>query len=275
MPALELPRMEPIRRAAKAVLPHRTVLALENIGRRRNGFGAAPIDLSYAQLLRDAPLDRLRDVEYLEYDLLPRLGLNSEQIEQEFPEELWPSCGYGLRHWQFPRQFAPYLVKLLDLDVRSYLEIGCRHGGTFVITTEYLSRFRPLTKSVGVDLDIHPTLKPYADQRPEVQIRAMNSQLEPFRRFVAEEGPFDLVLVDGDHREEPCRHDVQTVIDTAKAVVLHDIVSAPTPGVTAVWEELQRERADEFDFYEFTGQYDEHTARTGATWLGIGLAVRR
>lgn len=270
-----LPRLEPLRRVAKTVLPERTVLALENRGRRRNGYGASAIDLSYVSLLREAREEDLRDPAYLERELLPALGLNSEQIEDEFPRELWPYTGYGLLHWQFPRQFAPYLVKLLDLDIRSYLEIGCRHGGTFVITTEYLSRFRPLTASVGIDLDIHDALKVYAEQRPEVGVHAMNSQLPSFRRFLAEQGPFDLVLVDGNHDEGPCRHDVESVIDTAKAVVLHDIVSAPTPGVTAVWEELQRDRAGEFDFYEFTGQYDKLTARTGASWLGIGLAVRK
>jgi hypothetical protein len=34
-------------------------------------------------------------------------------------------------------------VELASHRVENYLEIGVRHGGTFVITVEYLSRFHP------------------------------------------------------------------------------------------------------------------------------------
>jgi hypothetical protein len=51
-------------------------------------------------MLRAAPLDELRDVGFLREDLLPRLGLNGELLE-EFPRELYPWCGRGHSHGGF------------------------------------------------------------------------------------------------------------------------------------------------------------------------------
>jgi len=65
------------------------------------------------------------------------------------PDELYQFCGRGLHYWQYPNQFSKYLVRLSQFKVESYLEIGVRHGGTFVITVEYLSRFHPLKCAIG------------------------------------------------------------------------------------------------------------------------------
>ena len=58
-------------------------------------------------------------------------------------------------------------------------------------------------------------------------------------------------------------------------IAFHDIVSDPVPGVGVVWQEAKERYGDRFEFHEFTGQYDELLQRTGTTWLGLGLAVRR
>jgi precorrin-6B methylase 2 len=55
--------------------------------------------------------------------------------------------------WQYPNQFSKYLAELAAHPVDRYLEIGVRHGGTFVITVEYLSRFHPVREAIAVDLE--------------------------------------------------------------------------------------------------------------------------
>src|SRR5947209_6395925 len=97
---------------------------------------ARSIDLSRVQLLRKADTVVLRDDLRLQA-LLQALGLNDEGIE-EFPPALHRDCGSGMLLWQFPIQFAPYLIELSRHRVRTYLEIVVRHGGSFVVTTEYL-----------------------------------------------------------------------------------------------------------------------------------------
>ncbi len=62
-------------------------------------------DLSYISLISEKNNDYLLSASRLEEDLLPKLGLNNEQLYQ-FPEELYSFCGYGLYHRQYPSQFS-------------------------------------------------------------------------------------------------------------------------------------------------------------------------
>ena len=142
--------------------------------------------------------------------------------------------GQGVLAWQFPNQFAPYLARLSDLGIESYLEIGARHGGTFVTTIEYLSRFHPVRRAVGIDLGRpSDSLRTYA-LRPGVNVLQGNSQGRQFKTLMRESEPFDLVLIDGDHSEDACRADLELVSDRSRVLALHDIVSAVVPGVSRV-----------------------------------------
>ncbi len=98
--------------------------------------------------LRAAPIDLLLNEDWLEREFLLRLGLNDEMLE-EFPAALYPWCGRGVKSWQYPRQFSRYLRFLADKQIQSYVEIGSRHGGTFIITAEYLDRFAGLHHAPG------------------------------------------------------------------------------------------------------------------------------
>ena len=66
--------------------------------------------------------------------LLPTFGMNDE-ILNEMPAEFSEHFGKGVKFWQYPNQFAPYLKHLSTLKIDSYLEVGCRWGGTFILTT--------------------------------------------------------------------------------------------------------------------------------------------
>lgn len=232
------------------------------------------LQLSRLELIRQSPPDRLADPDRLEHELLPQLGLCAD-IPGAFPRELQWAVGGGLKHWQAPNQFSRYLAHLARYPIASYLEVGVRHGGTFAITVEYLSRFHPIAKATGIDIDDVPSMHELASRRPEVRFLQLDTRSEALRREVEEHGPYDLVLVDADHSYEACRSDVDTVLPHARILALHDIVDAACPGVRQVWRELREQTAGERDFHEFTAQYDEIVQRNGHPALGLGIAVRR
>jgi cephalosporin hydroxylase len=268
--------LRPVKDIAKKLLPETAVEAVQRrLARRaaRLETRTKPIDLSYVELIREAPFERLSDPSYLEHELLPALGLNDEMLHQ-VPERLHRATGHGLLHWQMPNQFSKYLVELSRHRIESYLEIGSRHGGTFVITVEYLSRFHPVRRAVAVDLGRSRTLERYAQDRDGVTVLQADSQSHEFRSVVESHGGFDLVLIDGDHSEEGCRSDFELVRDRARIIALHDIVGYDVPGVRTVWREVRTGHYGRFTFAEFTDQYPE-IERRGVTDFGLGVAFRR
>ena len=189
--------------------------------------------------------------------------------------ELHRSLGQGLRSWQYPVQLAPYLVLLSGLGIRRYLELGVEHGGTFVLTTEYLSRFDPIERAVAVDLNRLRSAHAYRRLRPQARFAMVDSGSPEFRTLLGREGPFDLALIDGDHSEHAVRRDWETIRPHARVVAFHDIVDSLSPGVAAVWSEIRERHAGEYEFHEFTRQYESVRAREGRTFLGLGVAVPR
>ncbi|HEX8120367.1 MAG TPA: class I SAM-dependent methyltransferase [Solirubrobacteraceae bacterium] len=235
---------------------------------------ARELDVAPLELLRSADLETLRDPERLERDILPALGLNDEELD-EFPRELYEFCGRGLRHWQYPNQFGPYLATLAGQPISSYLEVGVRHGGTFLITVEYLSRFRPLRKALAMDVVDSPWLRGQLKGRAGMRMVLADSQMPQFGWVLAREGPFDLALVDAAHHESTAQSDLEAVRPHANIVVLHDVVSQACPGVGTVWRRFRDEETADWDFLEFTAQYDDVVQRMGGPYLGIGVAIRK
>ena len=232
-----------------------------------------PLDTSPLALIDELPESALTDPAQLEQRLW-ELGVNAE-IAHVVPPERRAGVGEGLRFTQFPNQFAPYLVAIGRLGVRSYMEIGVDHGGTFLITTTYLSRFQRLERATAVDRFEIPTLRTQPGPASTTDVLRCESTSREVARYVAEHAPFDLVLIDGDHSEQGVRRDFELVRPHARAIALHDIVGENTPGVRAVWAAIRREHAAEYELHEFTDQYPETLAAIGGTALGIGLAVRR
>lgn len=172
-------------------------------------------------LIRTAPLDRLRDVAYLEHELLPALGLAPDSPDL-YPAHLHAHFG-RLASWQYPVQFAPYLVEMSTRNVRRYLEIGVRHGGTFIITVEYLKRFNPVVMAVAVDPYRSSALAAYIDDDP-LTCRYVNadSRSAAAGRVIDRWGPYDLAFIDGDHSEAGFLSDWNLVKRMARIVAYHD-----------------------------------------------------
>jgi cephalosporin hydroxylase len=273
--------MKSLRRVAIELLPTPIREGLRDIRDDRRSVGehldvygpAQVIDLTYVEPLRAAPLKTLTDAEALAA-LLPTLGLNDERVS-EFPAELHGYAGKGLLHWQYPTQFAPYLIELSRRNVRSYVEIGTRHGGTFVITVEYLRRFQNIEWALGIDIQPAKGLDAYAAADPVVDTAVMSSRGQRFRWTLKRHAPIDLVLIDGDHSADAVRADFETVREHARLIAFHDIVNQLVPGVGAVWREVVERYADDWEFLEFTAQYPEVVGHLGHPLLGIGLAMRR
>src|SRR5438128_4869419 len=142
---------------------------------RASGYLPRPIDAAPLERIEREDPERLLDADYLAEELLPSMGLNGTSPHL-FPEHLAPHLGRGTHHFQLPIQFAPYLAEAARHDVRSYLEIGVEHGGTFAITVEVMRRFHPLRRAVAVDLGPIPRLiARYRRRRPEVEFAAVNS----------------------------------------------------------------------------------------------------
>lgn len=228
---------------------------------------AVPIDLSRVDLIREMDAASLTDARAVER-LICELGLNDEGLE-EYPPALHPYCGQGLRIWQQPAQMAPYLVDLAGLGVRSYLEVGIRHGGTFVATVEYLERFRPLRFAVGVDLFPCPSFAEYQRLNPRAKFARVNTQTDAYRELVAECGEIDLVLIDAFHEEAQLRSEFESVRNHARIVAIHDIVNTAFPGVRRVWDDVKA--SGEWECREYVAQHPEMPEPC----MGMGLAIRR
>ena len=227
------------------------------------------IDLSRVDLIRGKDLTYLSNASLLEQDLLPQLGLNNECLFL-FPKELWPFCRKGLFIWQYPNQFSQFLVQLSKFRISSYMEIGVRHGGTFVTVVEYLSKFNPIRNAVAVDINDCSSLIKYTEMNPIASFMKADSTSSEFEEFVNSHPGFDLVMIDGDHSEASCRSDYELVKDKANMISFHDIEANAAPGVAKVWSKLKAMHQGEHLFFEYREQYGSVRGK----WMGIGLAVK-
>lgn len=232
-----------------------------------------PIDFSRLDLIRYSSKEQLTNVKSVE-KLLLMCGLNNE-MPHEQPAEVLVNSG-GLYIFQYPIQFAKYITFMHNFPIKSYLEIGCRWGGTFVFTVEYLSHFQTLAKAVAVDI-IPSSIIAYKKHNPLVEFLQLDSQSDEFKQYMStSDSNFDVIFIDGDHSYQGLRSDYELVKDQANILVFHDIYSNACFDVNRFWNEYFRTVAEDCDYYlfEFIDQYDEVTKRTGLTFLGIGVAIK-
>lgn len=219
------------------------------------------------------------------------LGLfpHTESKLSEFPEELHEFCGKGVGIWQYPNQFARYLLflkeKFSEKPILRYMEIGVAAGGTFRVTREFL---RFLCRESGIDdklvqcVGIDPAgpgcttrggETPFTDSFREYLRDAGDSvefvslpSTDALPGILPKASDFDLVLIDGDHSYEGVRADHDLLRGRARITVFHDVVSDACPGVVKKWEEVKSSE-DASRTFEFCGQYEGVTG----SYLGIGV----
>jgi cephalosporin hydroxylase len=228
------------------------------------------MDLTRIILIKESNLDDLENNDYLE-KLIVKLGFNTEILREQ--PSIVKENGGGLLIWQYPNQFSKYLCLLCKLNISSYIEIGCRWGGTFVLTNEYLKKFNNVNKSVAVDIIASPVSN-YCSNNGETEFLNMNSQTKEFKDYM-NNNHFDLIFIDGDHSYDGVKNDYEISKNSGKIFVFHDTVNDACPGVVQFWNELKNNEHDIYDFHEFTEQYEEVWKNTNQTFLGIGVAIKK
>jgi cephalosporin hydroxylase len=229
------------------------------------------LDLTKVALIQGWDKQFLNYSTYIEKQMM-QLGFNTELLHEQ--PNVVKENGGGLRIWQYPNQFSKYLCLLREQNIHSYIEIGCRWGGTFILTTEYLKLCNDaFNESTAVDL-IDSPVKEYCDANSKTVFIKDNSQSEQFKSFV-QSNYFDLIFIDGDHSYEGVKTDYESCKNNGRIFVFHDIVSDACPGVVKFWNELKTHESDKYDFYEYVGQYDEVFQKTGKQFLGIGVAIKK
>lgn len=205
-------------------------------------------------LLADATLEQLRDERWLS-DCIATVGLEHPTRQ---PAD-FPAVFGGLRVWQTPIQFAPYLIALSRLGIRSYAELGVHAGGSLMVTVGYLERFGPVERVLAVDMEIQRTVRELAVDDRRLSIVQSRTDAAVVEHALSVMRP-DLVLVDADHSERGCRADFELASRYARFVALHDIVEWSCAGVGSVWRSIDAPKV------EFAAQYDD-----GRPIHGIGL----
>ena len=209
--------------------------------------------------LRNLDIDKTSPEELEE--ILPYFGMNGENLS-EMPFELSPYFGKGIKFWQYPNQFSKYLKKLSTFEINSYLEVGCRWGGTFIITSEILKRKNKDFKSIACDLlPASDILQKYGSEYNPFTYISGNS-LDLNRDVINTD--IDMILIDGDHSYNGVKKDFENCLQfNPKYVSFHDITNDACEGTVRFWNEIKTQ----YKHHEFTDQYDS----VNGTYLGIGL----
>jgi cephalosporin hydroxylase len=206
-------------------------------------------------------------------EILPTFGMNDESLD-EMPEIFKPYFGWGIKFWQYPNQFSKLLTFLKDKEIDSYLEMGVRWGGTFIIMNEFLMKYNPMLEAHCLDIipasDIlHKYQTEYRSSRFWYHQMESNS---PFF-FVNLEGgdnilpnkKIDLVFIDACHAYHCIMRDYYlSLMLGPKFIMFHDIVNVNTKGAKLAWDQIKKNHKKT---YEFIDQYDDMNGK----YLGIGL----
>jgi Methyltransferase domain len=179
------------------------------------------------------------------------------------------------------------LVDLLNCErVRSYLEIGLRHGQTFAFVGEHLAAGSSL---VGVDLPgaslwgvpeaaivdakarLNAVKRELRGRGHKAKIILGDSTARPIIDKVARLGPYDLVFIDGDHTLAGVRADWLNYGPMARIVAFHDIDAPHAP-------KLPPERLRHYGVHQHWAELREryrHTEILGRVrGMGIGVLYR-
>jgi hypothetical protein len=134
---------------------------------------------------------------------------------------------------QNEQELRGFISLLRDRGVKRYLEIGSRHGDTFHEVMLSLP-----TGSTGVAVDLPGGLWGTSKSRnallcavADLNARGYrcsalfgDSQTEATKRLIVGRGPYDAILIDGDHTLAGVTRDWQLYGQMAPIVAFHDIV---------------------------------------------------
>lgn len=176
-------------------------------------------------------------------------------------------------------ELRSFIALLRDRGVTRYLEIGARHGDTFHEVMTSLP-----AGSTGVAVDLPGGLWGNKDSRQALQkaVADLNrrgykcsclfgdSQTSATKRLIVGRGPYDAVLIDGDHTLAGVTRDWNLYHDIAPLIAFHDIVGTGQQEkvkgnevqVPILWAEIR-------DRYE-TVEFVDHGSKMG---IGVCFSI--
>jgi len=158
--------------------------------------------------------------------------------------------------YQTPDQIAKALVYLSDFEIRTYLEVGVFQGGNFLFTSEYLKRFNPHIRCIGIDPTgyLNPEIKEIIEKDISMSVKSISSDAIAGQEF-------DLVFIDGEHTTEWITKDWNNVGKQAKMCMLHDIQETTCPEVVEFWNKLKAKKK--------VAEFLDHTSDVPLHGVGI------
>lgn len=158
---------------------------------------------------------------------------------------------------QDPKEFDQFLTFIKTQKIQSYLEIGCKNGGSLWRIANVLPKG---SRVVGVDLphgdtsfkETENNLRQCVDELRKIGYDAWlflgDSTDATIIANVAALAPFDLCMIDANHTEPYVRKDWANYGPMAGIVAFHDIGWRPRPEaskkmpieVPKVWNELKQ-----------------------------------
>ena len=189
--------------------------------------------LAVQNLLQCLPLEALKEPEVVA-NLVRAFGIVQWGAPAFGDDEIFKNeHNHMAGIYQTPDQIGKALVYLSDFEINSYCEIGVFQGGNFLFVSEYLRRFNPDIKCLGID----PT--PYLNQ--EI-IEAMDGKFMTFLSTTSDQiakKQFDLVFIDGEHTGDWAKRDYENIGRFAKICMIHDVQEFSCPDVVAFWKTIK------------------------------------
>jgi predicted O-methyltransferase YrrM len=162
---------------------------------------------------------------------------------------------YETQALQHPDEIAQFVDLVRGEQIGSYLEIGAKFGGSLWRIAQAM---QPHSKIVAVDLPGGTVAWPKSRPSLEACIRALREDGHDARVIWGDStnseiisrvralGPFDLVLIDGNHTLPFVEQDWRNYAPLAKMVAFHDIAwqrpdsyKAPPIDVPLFWQQIR------------------------------------
>jgi len=162
------------------------------------------------------PCSEITNVDRLEW-ILARIGLKphprGERLYGARGARNMVGSGGGMS--QHPMQLAPALLRLSQLEVRSYLELGVDSGWTLAVVTAFLRRFGPV-QVTGVDLTFARIAR-----TTRHTLKLFNVRLVPRRVFTPTTR--DLCFIDASHALRDLIVDFEEMHPRCRNMLFHDV----------------------------------------------------
>jgi hypothetical protein len=173
--------------------------------------------------------------------------------------------------YQTPDQIAKALVYLSDFPISTYLEVGVFQGGNFLFVSEYLHRFNPNIRCIGID----PTAASFLNNEIQWVIeKEVWITFKPITSDSIQGQEFDVVFIDGEHTTEWINKDWNNVGKFAKLALIHDIQETTCPDIIEFWSELKKSKKKTVEFLDCTSSVPTqgigiiHNQKLGSTEKG-------